>query len=239
MTRDDLVAYYRLRTNEYDKVYAKPERQSDLRVLAANLREAVADRQVLELAAGTGYWTPVIASTARSLLATDINAETLAVAQRRDYGGSEVEFMVADAYSVGKIDGQFDCVVAGFFLSHIERHDVDTFLTSAFNRLPKAGRVVLFDNNYVEGSNHPIVRTSIGGDTYQTRRLDNGATFQVLKNFYTPEELTALGLRQAPNCRLDNFAHYWLMQIDCDWSRRGPMQGACASSAVGIRWSWW
>jgi SAM-dependent methyltransferase len=214
VSRDDLATYYRLRTDEYDRVYAKAERQSDIRVLAATLEEAVADRQVLELAAGTGYWTPTIANVARSLVATDINAESLAVAQRREYVDADVKFEVADAYALEEIEGQFDCVVAGFFLSHVERENVDGFLASVFSKLPMVDRLILFDNNYVEGSSHPITRSSVGENTYQTRMLDSGATFEVLKNFYTPEELQNLGRHFDPNCRVHNLEYYWFLQID-------------------------
>ena len=57
----DLLTYYAARAAEYENVYAKPERQSDL----ARLRETVpayfVGRRVLEVACGTGYWTRLIA----------------------------------------------------------------------------------------------------------------------------------------------------------------------------------
>ena len=44
-------AYYRERAPVYDRVYAYPERQDDLRWLEAAIPAALADRDVLEIAA--------------------------------------------------------------------------------------------------------------------------------------------------------------------------------------------
>lgn len=52
-----MAAYYAARATEYEAVYAKPERQADLRLLEAWLPGVFAGRRVLEVAAGTGWWT--------------------------------------------------------------------------------------------------------------------------------------------------------------------------------------
>jgi predicted methyltransferase len=65
--------YYAQRAAEYDAVYAKPERQHDLARLKELLPPLVAGRRVLELAAGTGYWTQVMSwSAARQQLGDDL-----------------------------------------------------------------------------------------------------------------------------------------------------------------------
>ncbi|HEY6168738.1 MAG TPA: class I SAM-dependent methyltransferase, partial [Verrucomicrobiae bacterium] len=55
-----LAEYYARRAGEYERIYAKPERQADLAALRARLAEAFRGRRVLEIACGTGYWTEVI-----------------------------------------------------------------------------------------------------------------------------------------------------------------------------------
>jgi SAM-dependent methyltransferase len=187
----DLADYYRDRAMEYDAVYDKPERQEDLARLRALLPPLVAGRSVLEIAAGTGYWTTALAASARSVLATDLNDETLAVARTRSYGPGEVRFQVADAYDLGAVPGRFDAIFAGFFWSHVLRSDVRRFARALFDRVEPGGVVIFADNRYVEGSNHPITRTTPDGDTFQTRTLSDGRTFEVLKNFPTVEQFTA------------------------------------------------
>ena len=51
----DLAAYYAARAAEYERVYAKPERQTDLSRLRAAVAEFARGRRVLEVACGTGY----------------------------------------------------------------------------------------------------------------------------------------------------------------------------------------
>jgi 2-polyprenyl-3-methyl-5-hydroxy-6-metoxy-1,4-benzoquinol methylase len=188
---NELADYYRQRATEYDTVYAKPERQEDLARLRALLPPLVAGRSVLEIAAGTGHWTTALASSARSVLATDLNDETLGVARTRSYGPGGVRFQVADAYDLGAIPGRFDAIFAGFFWSHVPRADVRRFARAMVDRVEPGGLVILADNRFVEGSNYPITRTTPDGDTFQTRRLSDGRTFEVLKNFPTVEQFTA------------------------------------------------
>jgi ubiquinone/menaquinone biosynthesis C-methylase UbiE len=67
MTTDELQTYYSRRAREYELIYEKPERQSDLAQLKRILRSLLASQTVLELACGTGYWTQVIAEKAKSV----------------------------------------------------------------------------------------------------------------------------------------------------------------------------
>lgn len=60
----DMNEYYKERASDYEAVYHFPERQSDLRFLEQFVANNFADKRVLELAAGTGYWTEHIAKSA-------------------------------------------------------------------------------------------------------------------------------------------------------------------------------
>lgn len=210
----DLVTYYRLRAPEYDRLYARPERQQDIGALATSLGTAVVGRRVLELAAGTGYWTPIMAASAECVVATDINPETLAIAEGRDYPRGNVEFRIADAYAPEAVAGDFDCVFAGYFLSHVPRNRVSPFMQSIVNRVGGGGRLLLVDNLYVDDSNLPISRTDAEGDSFQTRQLDNGQSFEVLKNFYDAEELEQLARSYTVSFDVLLLNYYWLLQLD-------------------------
>ncbi|MCA9750732.1 MAG: methyltransferase domain-containing protein [Gemmatimonadetes bacterium] len=209
-----LAGYYRDRAPEYDRIYQKPERQADLAKLEALVQRWVTGRNVLELACGTGWWTQVMARSARSVTATDLNQSVLEIAGRREYGRTPVTFRIADAWNLHDIPGVFDCVFAGFWISHLRRERIRGFLDSLDDRLGLGGRVVLLDNRFVEGSSTPISRTDEHGDTFQIRRLDDGREFEVLKNFFGKSDL--MHLLDAPSrfVELKEMPHYWAAVYD-------------------------
>jgi ubiquinone/menaquinone biosynthesis C-methylase UbiE len=97
--------YYRERATEYDQVYAKPERQADLQQIKAWLPGMLAGRRVLEVAAGTGYWTDVFAARTASTLATDINSAMLRIARARRSWPQQVRFEESDAFDLSELVG--------------------------------------------------------------------------------------------------------------------------------------
>ena len=113
--------YYAARAREYERIYAKPERQADLRRLEDRIPELLTGRRVLEVACGTGYWTKHIARTARSIFATDLTEETLEVARSKDLPREKVRYATADAFALPAHEGPFDGAYAGFWWSHL-RH---------------------------------------------------------------------------------------------------------------------
>jgi ubiquinone/menaquinone biosynthesis C-methylase UbiE len=203
---ESLAAYYAKRAPEYDRIYHKPERQEDLRTLRTLVAKAFADRSILEIACGTGYWTEVLSKTARQLVATDINAEVIAIARAKSLG-DKVQFVLCDAFQVGQLAGQFDAAFAAFWWSHVTRADLPRFLSGLEARLKPGGKVVFIDNNFVEGNSTPIARRDAEGNTYQLRQLDDSSSTEVLKNFPTNEEITTL--LPALDLSIERLKYYW------------------------------
>jgi SAM-dependent methyltransferase len=205
-----LGEYYQQRAAEYDAVYDKPERQDDLAQLRRQLPPLVAGKRVLEIAAGTGYWTEVLAATAPSIMATDLNAETIAIAAQRQYGQADVTMRTADAYQLDAVPGDFDLVFCGFWWSHVGRAGIPRFLAGLRARVGPGTSLILLDSRYVAGSNYPITRTGPDGDTYQQRRLADGREYEVLKNFPDREEVAAALAGVATELTWTEFTYYWL-----------------------------
>jgi ubiquinone/menaquinone biosynthesis C-methylase UbiE len=205
-----LAEYYQQRAAEYDKVYDKPERQDDLAELRRLLPPLVAGKRVLEIAAGTGYWTQVLAAAAEAIMATDVNAETIAIAAQRQYAGAPVSMRTADAFRLDTVPGDFDLVFCGFWWSHIRRADIPGFLAGVRRRVGAGTSLVLVDNRYVPGSNHDITRAGPDGDTYQQRRLADGRGYEVLKNFSSREQLSADLAAAAQDLTWTELEYYWL-----------------------------
>ncbi|MGH8673279.1 MAG: methyltransferase domain-containing protein [Burkholderiales bacterium] len=112
---DNLAAYYAKRAAEYERIYAKPERQADLERLRARVTALFSGRTVLEIACGTGYWTEVIAPRALSITALDAAKETLAIARSKKYPAHKVAFGKGDAYALPDFGRRHDALFAGFW----------------------------------------------------------------------------------------------------------------------------
>lgn len=180
--------YYAARAAEYDRIYSKPERQTDLGQLQLWLPGVLEDRSVLEVACGTGYWTQFYAAIAKKVVALDAAVETLDIARERGVPG-DVTWMVGDAYQLPKFDTPFSAAFAGFWWSHIPLDQIDGFLRGLHVALEPGASVVFMDNRYVAGSSTPLAETDDAGNTYQIRHLDDGSSHRVLKNFPTESQL--------------------------------------------------
>jgi ubiquinone/menaquinone biosynthesis C-methylase UbiE len=213
-TDESMRAYYAQRAQIYERVYHRPERQTDLRAMEAWLAAPFAGRRVLEVACGTGWWTPHGARLAQNWLATDVNPETMAVAQSKPMPPN-VRFATVDAYTFAQIEGQrFDGAFAGFWWSHVPLARLPQWLEALHMRLEPGARVVMLDNRYVDGSSTPITRHDEAGNTYQQRSLDDGSAHEVLKNFPTREQaIAALGSR-ARNPQWIEHVHYWVLSYE-------------------------
>ena len=99
----------------------------------------------------------------------------------------------------------------GFIWSHILLQDLDNFIDKIKGLVPSDGTIVFMDNNYVEGSNHVITKTDGQGNTYQTRKLENGTSHLVLKNFPTKEFIFDKLSDIATEINFINLTYYWIV----------------------------
>jgi len=207
-----LQSYYAARASEYDDVYLKPERQSDLRQIEQWLPSVLAGAAVLEVACGTGYWTQFLAPVASSVVALDSSPETLRIAQERVVAPN-TEFHLGDAYALPRFGRPFSAAFAGFWFSHVPLERQREFLLGLNSALAPRARVVLLDNLFVAGSSSAITERDANGNTYQGRSLSDGSMHRVLKNFPSEAQLHALadaGLGESPLYR--KWQYYWAFE---------------------------
>ena len=193
-----MLDYYNKRLVEYEAIYAKPERQTDLKKLVTHLQAEVKHCSVLELACGTGWWTERLAPHAAAWTATDADLGALEVVRHKNIQGLS-ETHTLNAYQP-EVSAPVDCVFAAHWYSHLLHNEWDTFFASVRTCLKPGGRLIMLDNKYVMGSSTPISRTDAHGNTYQTRPLKDGSTHEVLKNF--PSHLLL-------QCVAETAIHHW------------------------------
>lgn len=206
----DLVAYYKHRAKEYEKIYIKPERQSELRLAEQTIQDIFLNKKVLEIACGTGYWTEKLSTTAHSIVATDINEAVIEIAKAKLYPKNNVSFKIADFFDLDTL--KHESLFGGFIWSHITLQDLNHFISKINSLVESDGTVVLMDNNYVEGSSSAITETDSFGNTYQARQLEDGTSHKVLKNFPTKEVVLQLLAGKVREIEFINLKYYWILK---------------------------
>ena len=202
--------YYALRAGEYDRIYTKPERQNDLRRMESWLTETLANRNVLEIACGTGYWTQFYAPNAKNVVGIDSAPETLEIARTRVT--PNVRLLQGDAYAPPLIDMHFDAGFAAFWWSHMPRSRIPLFLDRLHATLQPDAKVIFMDNRFVQGSSTPIAEQDGEGNTYQQRQLDDGSTHRILKNFPTAESLLLEIAPYAKTASYHQWPYFWALE---------------------------
>jgi SAM-dependent methyltransferase len=216
-----LAKYYAERAPYYERVYHKPERQSDLRRLRKMVFAACADKNVLEVACGTGYWTEIVSAAAASIVALDFNEEVLAVARSKAIPPERVTFLRGDAFALPRLPRKFDAALVGFWWSHVPKARLHEFLLGLHQALEPGAVVIAFDNTHVQGSSTPLSRKDsdgnpvsdrdADGNTYQERVLDDGTVHRIVKNFPTEDELRTALEGIATDVGVEFFTYYWLL----------------------------
>jgi demethylmenaquinone methyltransferase/2-methoxy-6-polyprenyl-1,4-benzoquinol methylase len=194
----ELVAYYEARAPEYDDWYLRRGRyeRGPVHDAAWNAELDVAGRwldalpiggEIVELAAGTGWWSPLLA-TKGSLSLYDASAAPLERARERLVAhGLRAHLHVRDAWA--EPDREVDAVFTGFWLSHVERDRLDAFLGLVRRWLKPGGTFAFIDS--LRDPQSSAVDHPTPEDDRSIRRLDDGREFTIVKIYYEPAELTA------------------------------------------------
>lgn len=210
MISEQSAQFYAKSASNHDRVYDKPERQSDLAAMRTHVADALRGHVVLELACGTGYWTSIIAASADSVVATDINPEMIALATLRALPADKVQLRVADATALPDDIGSFTAVFIGFWWSHVKRETQERFLAQLRSKVGDI-LVVLLDDAYVEGSSDTVARTDMEGNTYQIRVAPDGERYEIPKTYPSDSALRKKLASSVREIRIVRTEFYWML----------------------------
>ncbi len=186
--------YYSERAKEYEKVYFRDDvvRQQEQLKIQATMKQLFANKDVLEVACGTGYWTQFVVQTASHITAIDFSEEVLDIAKEKNINSNKAIFHQGDAYQLDKVPGRFNAAYANFWLSHIPKTRIQEFLKQLHTRLGSGSPVFLADNMYNESVGGTLVQKLNDENTYKVRTLDGGSQYEILKNYFSKTELREL-----------------------------------------------
>lgn len=183
---DDQVRYYRARAFEYDSTTTPTgdpfAPHGDATRAALRAFEPAGD--VLELAAGTGQWTRILAEYATTLTALDASAEMLEV-NRVKVADPAVRYLVADLFAWEPPE-TYDVVFFGYFLSHIPVALFDRFWALVARCLRPGGRVFFVDEGDHRIWNERWIDRRAG---VVRRALSDGSQHRAVKVLWRPDEL--------------------------------------------------
>jgi 2-polyprenyl-3-methyl-5-hydroxy-6-metoxy-1,4-benzoquinol methylase len=159
----------------------------------------------LEIACGTGLWTEALARGADSVVAIDAAPEAVAIA-RTGVRSENVTFVVADVFS-WTTDDRFDVIFFSFWLSHVPTSRFEEFWRIVGRLLAEGGRVLFVDEHVDERVKEAYVP---GADEIVERRLEDGATFRIVKNFVDPQALRDRLRHIGWDCRVHRVGIDWI-----------------------------
>lgn len=213
------IDYYRARAGEYDEWFYRKGRYdrgeehtrrwfAEAEVVRRALLQLGPAESALELACGTGIWTQELVRIAKQVTAVDAAAEVIAVA-REKLGDAAVEFRVADVFAWEPSE-QYDLTFLGFWLSHVPPERLDGFLDKVHRALRPGGRLFLVDSRYDPTSTSRDQEPREREAVCQSRRLNDGREFRIVKVYHEAEQLKSRLERIGFRAELCVTEHYFL-----------------------------
>ncbi len=197
----DLIAYYEARAPEYDDWYLRRGRyeHGPIHDTAWNAELDAAGRwldglslagRIVELAAGTGWWSPLLAAKGELWMYDAAPAPLVRARERLVAHGLRAHLHVRDAWA--EPDGEAipaEGLFAGFWLSHVERARTAAFLDLAARWLGAGGRIALIDS-LPDPRSGAVDQPTPAADR-SVRRLTDGREFDIVKVYRSPDAIAA------------------------------------------------
>jgi demethylmenaquinone methyltransferase/2-methoxy-6-polyprenyl-1,4-benzoquinol methylase len=216
-----MLAYYEARALEYDDWYLRRGRyergpihdaawNAELDAAGRWLDELPIRGEIVELAAGTGWWSPLLASKGELSLYDGTAAPLERARERLVAHQLRAHLHVRDAWA--EPDRQVDAVFTGFWLSHVPRARLAEFLAIVRRWLKPGGIFAFIDSLPDEQSSatdHPAP-----ADDASVRHLNDGREFTIVKVYYEPGELdAALANAGFVDARVTTTGRFFLMGV--------------------------
>jgi demethylmenaquinone methyltransferase/2-methoxy-6-polyprenyl-1,4-benzoquinol methylase len=194
-----MIAYYQARAGEYDDWYLRRGRyeHGPIHDAAWNAELDTAGRwldglpiagRIVELAAGTGWWSPLLASKGELWMYDAAEAPLARARERLVAHGLRAHLHLRDAWAEPD-DPPADALFAGFWLSHVERDRTAAFFELAGRWLAPGGRLALIDS--LPDPRSGAVDHEPPANDRSVRRLADGREFTIPKVYRSDSAIAA------------------------------------------------
>ncbi|HVI16391.1 MAG TPA: class I SAM-dependent methyltransferase, partial [Pseudolabrys sp.] len=132
----------------------------------------------------------------------------LAIAATRNLG-SNVKLRTADAFALPKFGSPFDVGMAHMWWSHVGKERRQEFLSLFVSRLEPRAVILMIDQ--VSGGCSSVSRQDEWGNLMTLRTLESGATFEIIKNYPSSEELCDDFAKVCDDIEIMLLPHFWAL----------------------------
>lgn len=184
--------YYRARAREYDRTVQQlgqpapdaagdPAVATELAHIRAALHRLPPCAEALELACGTGIWTQELLKVAQQITALDGAPEMLDVNEAKLGSLARVRYECIDLFT-WQPGHPYDLVFFAFWLSHVPLERLGNFLEKVARAVQVGGHLFIVD----EPGGGKLLSGAADAESTQTRRLEDGREFRIVKAYYEP-----------------------------------------------------
>jgi len=154
---------YSNKAMQYERMISMEDDQGNILKTISQLLPHLQDADVVDMGAGTGRLTCLLAPRVKSIIAADISEPMLTVTEKklRELGVSNWNTLVADNKSLSVSDHSADLITAGWTIcysssSNVEmwQNNLDAIMLEIGRVIRPGGAVVIFEN-FGTGSEHP------------------------------------------------------------------------------------
>jgi demethylmenaquinone methyltransferase/2-methoxy-6-polyprenyl-1,4-benzoquinol methylase len=215
----EMIAYYEARAGEYDDWYLRRGRyargpihdaawDAELDGAGTWLDGLPIHGEIVELAGGTGWWSPLLASKGELSVYDAAEAPLERARERLVAHRLRAHLHVRDAWA--EPDRQVDALFFGFWLGHVPRERTDAFLALA-RRWLKPDGILAFIDSLPDPQSGAADHDPPDADL-AVRRLADGREFTVVKVYREPAELEeALGAAGFRRARVTTTGRFFLL----------------------------
>ncbi len=206
---NEMINYYERRApwhDQYMEYSGNEMMEKRLKPIVIKVVPYITKKNIIEIACGTGNWTQVLARRAKHVLAIDSSPKSLEIAKDKLQLSNRITLDIADAYNLENINDRYDVAFTSDFFSHIPKKMINCFFDSMKTVLRPGGQVIILEMSnkdyflekfdcYVDGNS----------DLINTRQLPDGSITEVVKNFYSENELRELLKNHSSDIIFHNF----------------------------------
>lgn len=196
--QQEMLSYYNERAGEHDLVYigkgpAQQEYSEEYKRDVARISEMASGfgrGHGIDIACGTGFWTPHYAKNCRQITFVDQSECMLLECRKRVENlhlPTKTSFIQANFFDIELGVSTFDCALVGFLLSHFESEEEETFFRKLKKILNPLARLMIIDSSWSEKRKRLRQKSGI-----QERFLEDGRKYRVYKKYFEQSDIQDL-----------------------------------------------